>query len=168
MFEDEDWKIAVEDSRFRHNAILALIYSVNNQALGLLRLYSVIALAAATGAVSSLSLPNEVPSSVGWELAAMTLVLVWASWQCFRALEVADLRLPGRDAEFWLRAADGNGGRGQFARQYLEASKKGYQNNKRVNARQTRALRYAKLGGILSPIFAIAVGAASAAIQYYL
>ena len=54
MFENDDWKLAIEDTRFRQNAIVALISSSNNQALGLIRLFSVIALATATGAVSPL------------------------------------------------------------------------------------------------------------------
>ena len=119
MFDNDDWKLAIEDTRFRQNAIVALIYSSNNQALGLLRLFSVIALATATGAVTSLA-AGEFSPAVGWELLSLTLVLVWSSWQCFRALEVGDIDLPGRDAEFWLLAADSGNDRPTFSRHYLE------------------------------------------------
>jgi hypothetical protein len=54
---------------------------------------------------------GEFSPEVGWELASLTLVLVWSSFQCFRALEIGDIDLPGRDAEFWLAAADSGNNR---------------------------------------------------------
>ncbi|MDR6635806.1 hypothetical protein J2X72_004620 [Phyllobacterium sp. 1468] len=164
MFENDDWKLAIEDTRFRQNAIVALISSGNNQALGLLRLFSVIALATATGAVTSLA-AGEFSPTVGWELASLTLVLVWSSWQCFQALEVGDIDLPGRNAEFWLLAADNENDRPTFSRQYLEIFKERYRTNHRVSERQARALRKAKLGGIIAPLIGIAVGAVLAFFQ---
>ncbi|MBB3146324.1 hypothetical protein FHS21_002739 [Phyllobacterium trifolii] len=166
MFENDDWKLAIEDTRFRQNAIVALISSSNNQALGLLRLFSVIALATATGAVTSLA-AGEFSPTVGWELASLTLVLVWSSWQCFQALEVGDIDLPGRNAEFWLLAADNENDRPTFSRQYLEIFKERYQTNRRVSERQARALRKAKLGGIIAPLIGIGVGALLAFFQAY-
>jgi hypothetical protein len=35
MFENDDWKLATEDTRLRQNAIVAFIYSSNNQVLDL-------------------------------------------------------------------------------------------------------------------------------------
>ncbi len=166
MFDNDDWKLAIEDTRFRQNAIVALIYSSNNQALGLLRLFSVIALATATGAVTSLA-AGEFSPAVGWELLSLTLVLVWSSWQCFRALEVGDIDLPGRDAEFWLLAADNGNDRPAFSRHYLEVFRERYRTNRIVSERQARALRKAKLGGIIAPLIGIAVGAVLAFFQIY-
>lgn len=87
------------------------------------------------------------------------MVLVWASWQCFRALEVGDIDLPGRDAEFWLANADSGNDRPTISRRYLEVFKERHQTNRSVSERQTRALRRAKLGGIIATLIGTGVGA---------
>lgn len=102
---------------------------------------------------------GEVSPEVGWEVASLTLVLVWASWQCFRALEVGDIDLPGRDAEFWLANADSGNDRPTISRRYLEVFKERHQTNRSVSERQTRALRRAKLGGIIATLIGTGVGA---------
>ncbi|GEM_PF-2273648 len=166
-FKDDDWKIAIEDARFRHNAVLGLIYAADNQAMGLLRLYLTIALATSTGAASSLLEGSKIPPTIGFSLLAVTATLIWSSWQCFKTIEVADINMPGRGAEFWLWAADNNIERKKYAYEYLKTLAEKHKLNNQINNRQTRALRRAKLGGISSPVIAFIAGAITTVLQWY-
>lgn len=159
MLDKDDWKIALEDARYRHNAILGLIHAADNQALALMRLYVTIGTAAAAGAVSTL--PSQISIPLTCSLVGAASMLAFGAWQCFSVIAGADINLPGRGADFWLWAAGTNKDRVEVFKEYLTTLAEKHQTNNRLNERQTKILRRAKLSGILSPIVALVFGGAA-------
>lgn len=158
MLTDDTWKTAIEDARYRHNAVVQLVYAADNQALGLLRLFVTVGLAAAAGAASRITIADTFDPLM-WSLGAGATALGIAALYCLKAMASADINLPGRGAEFWLWAADIKGGQDEIFRQYLETLKEKHAVNNTLNERQTSALYWAKLGGALSPLVALLAAA---------
>ncbi|RUZ54102.1 hypothetical protein, partial [Mesorhizobium sp. M7A.F.Ca.CA.004.05.2.1] len=158
MLNPDDWKLAIEDARFRHNALVGLIIASDNQALALMRLFLTVATATGAGFASVIVPHTLIQTPLAWSLAAATLAMVYSAWQCFRVISPRIINLPGRGADFWLWAADATGTREEVFRQYLKVLAEKHEINKSVNESQASALRWAKLGGILSPMVALVVG----------
>ncbi len=168
MLEKDDWKLALEDARHRHNAILGLIHAADNQALALMRLYMTLGSAAAAGAVSVFSLQPSVAVPVASALASAVGVLAYGAFKCFSVLDTASVNLPGRGAEFWLWAANERIERVEVFKNYLTTLSEKHRINNEVNDKQTASLRRAKLAGIFTPIAALIAGATAALAQYFL
>lgn len=163
MLEKDDWKIAVEDARVRHSAVVGLIYFTDSQAVNLLRLYVTIASASAAGAITSFASDvSALPVAVGWGLAVATLAFVTASYFCFLAMTPASINLPGRDAEFWLWAMRPDIERTEVFKAYLANLKEKTEINNSVNLCGSKYLTHAKQMGMAAPLFALVVGVLAA------
>ena len=158
MLNPDDWKVAIEDARTRHKAIVDLIYFTEQQAMGLLRLYITLAVAAASAAIAAWSKGSVVPPEVGVALATSSIILVLGSWYCFKAMETAEINMPGRDAEFWIWANHEDVPQYQILEKYLEELQEKHALNRGVNVSSARAFHNAKLTGVSVPIGALAAG----------
>lgn len=162
VLSEDDWKIAIEDARLRHGAVVNLIYFTDTQAMALLRLSVTIGIASASGAIAGLARDYLVPKPLGWALAAATMALAAGSWFCLRAMRTSKINLPGRGADFWLWAAGPEVNRENAFRVYLENLKEKHIDNNKLNIRNSFALRCAKIiCGVVAPLAALAVGCAA-------
>jgi hypothetical protein len=151
----ENWKVAIEDARHRHAAVVNLIYFTDNQAMALLRLYVTVGVAAAAGGAAVLSPNGVIPVVVGWALIAVVVVLGIGSAFCLIAMQAVPLNLPGRGAEFWLWAMDEAIDGAQASRNYLENLEKKQGQNNVLNKRTSKALARARLCGSVAPVAAL-------------
>jgi len=166
MLEKDDWKLALEDARHRHNAILGLIHAADNQALTLMRLYVTLGSAAAAGAVAMFSAQPRVAVPLVCALASAIATLAYGTFKCFSVINSAGVNLPGRGAEFWLWAADERVQRVEVFKSYLRELAEKHKVNNSLNESQTASLGRAKLAGIWTPLAALVVGSSAALIQY--
>ena len=166
MLEKDDWKFALEDARFRHNALMQLIYSGDNQALVLLRLFLTMSLAAAGGALSVFLDSWSLPIEVAYSLSAASLLLLSAAIACTFAIMGEPVNLPGRGADFWLWAADKTVEREEVFQSYLRNLNEKHQVNRRRNDKQANALLAAKIGGLTALPVAVLVGATTYVIRH--
>lgn len=158
MLKDDDWKLALEDARFRHNALMQLLYINDGQAVTLLRLYLTMTIAAA-GAAASIFLGTwALPREFAWALSSAALLLIISAGCCSLATMGRGVNLPGRGAEFWLWAAREEVDREEAFRTYLTNLKEKHEVNRRRNERQANALLAGKIGGLLVVPIAFAVG----------
>lgn len=163
MLEKDDWKIALEDARARHGALVNLIYFTDAQAVNLLRLYVTIASASAAGSIASFAGNlSAMPLAVGWGLLVATILFVVGAYYCFLAMAPASINLPGRDAEFWIWAMRDDIDRIDVFREYLENLKAKTPRNQMVNIKGSSNLNHAKRLGMAAPLFALAVGGLAA------
>jgi hypothetical protein len=151
-------RIAIDDARARHAAVVALIYFTDTQAMGLLRLYATLALATASGVAASLAGNATVPRPLAWALATATVVLIAGAAFCLRAMQSGVINLPGRGASFWLWASGPNVDQAGWARAYFDNLIEKSRLNEALNLRTARALRLAKLCAVALPIAAAAAG----------
>lgn len=166
MLDKDDWKLALEDARYRHNAILGLIHAADSQAMTLMRLYVTLGSAAAAGAVAMLSAQPRVAVPLVCALASAIVTLAYGTFKCFSVINSANVNLPGRGAEFWLWAADERVQRTEVFKAYLTALADKHKVNNSLNESQTASLSRAKRVGVWTPITALVVGGAVALVQY--
>src|SRR5215218_8774741 len=145
------WKIAIEDARARHAAIVNLIYFTDTQALGLLRLYVTIGLAAASAAAAVFVNKLGIPAYLGWPLLIVTLTLSAGSWNCLQAMETSALNLPGRPPDFWLWATKEATAEHTAFAAYMENLDQKQRQNDKVNIQTSSSLTTAKLCGAATP-----------------
>lgn len=158
MLADEDLKIAIDDARARHAAIVQLIYFTDSQAMSLLNYYTTIGVAAATGAVAALSTDTILPRAAGWALASAVPFSVAAALLCFFAMRTTRINLPGREADFWIWGMNPAIDRKRVFIEYLNNLKSKNELNTRTNERTGRTLRAAKISGIAIPLISLASG----------
>lgn len=163
MTEKLDPRILVEDARYRHGAVVALITSIDAQAMRFMRLYVTIGIAAAAGAVSSFfSKSPAFPATVGWALAAAVLMLLLGTWFCFRVLAPTPISLPGRPAEFWLWSLNEGVTAQQVLVAYLENLEVKTAQNDELNRVMIKTMQNAKLAGMAAPFVALLTGVVAA------
>lgn len=161
MLEKDDWKIAIEDARFRQNALMQLIYAGDRQALSLLRLFLTLAVAAAGGALSIFLGTWSLPIEAAWALSAASALLLGSAVSCTLAIMGGAVNLAGRGAEFWLWAAEKSVTREEAFIAYLQNLEAKHETNKVRNLKQARALMVAKIGGLIATPIAAAIGASA-------
>ena len=153
MSKDDDWKIAIEDARHRHAAIVNLIYFTFRKRWDSCAFMLRLELRWQQGAAAALSSNSIIPWAAGWSLGVTAITLSVGSWFCFRAMGTVTINLPGRGAEFWLWAAKEDVGRGAVFTTYLDNLKEKHAVNNSVNERTSKALRTAKVCGMITPFF---------------
>jgi len=165
MLNDE-LKLVLDDARHRQAAMLQLIYFTDQQALGLLRLYITLGIAAATGAVAILAPGSWLPPSASLALAASALALQIGCYFCFRAMRTAEISLPGRGADFWKAALASECRLRDVMDQYLEDLEEGQGRDQLTNRQSAKALARAKLAGPAAAALALAVFIVSLAARW--
>jgi hypothetical protein len=158
MLSKDDLKMAIDDARVRHAAVVQLIYFTDQQAMSLLTFYTTVGIAAATGAVAAWAGTTVVPHAAAWALGSAVPVAFVAALFCFFAMRTSKLSLPGRDAEFWLWALEPRVKRKDVFVAYLKNLRDKNGQLARLNKRTGYALRGAKISGMLLPLIALTVG----------
>lgn len=159
MLSNDDWKIALDDARKRHEALTALILFTDTQALNLLKLYLTLGIAAASGAFAGLTSLAVIPFAVSCALIGASLLMLIGSFFCFEAMATVNVSLPGRDAEFWLWAAREDVPREEAFRAYLENLIPKSTQNRNTNRETALALNRAKMCAVLTPLAMLLAGA---------
>lgn len=161
MLNDDYLKVALDDARARQTALLQLIYFTDQQAMGLLRLYVTIGLAAAAGAAAGLGpeawLPKAVSIGLGFAAAALTI----GCFFCFLTMRTAQVGLPGRGPEFWRTAMELSD-LDHVVAQYLEELEAGQRRDRETNRRSGKSFERAKWAGISAPALALIAGLVTA------
>lgn len=155
---NDRFKIAIDDVRTRHKAVVDLIYFTDNQAMNLLRLYISIGLASSSIAIASFSNDSNIPPEVGVSLIAAVIVFIYGSYECFEAMSSASINLPGRDPDFWLWVETHRIKDDDLARTYLNQLISGSYTNDSKNKKSASHLKLAKLAGIFAIPAASATG----------
>lgn len=169
MINPDDWKIAIEDARHRHAAVIAVIYFTDSQAMALLRVYVTVGLATAAGAVASFTgSAAALPQPVGFALASATIMLAVASWFCFRAMDTTSINPPGRGAEFWLWVIEQDVARDDFARRYLQNLVTKTEANLAINKLTSSRLSRARKCAVWVPLVSLAVGVGAHWVRLYI
>jgi hypothetical protein len=152
-------KIGIEDARARHGAIVNLILSLDAQAMGLLRLYVPVAIAAGTAAIAAFSPGSSIPKPVGAALAMIALALIVASWFCFKVMRSEKINLPGRGPDFWIRAPEFE--ISEMYQAYMTELVRHQRDNNDLNKASADHLKWAKVFAILSPGLGLVIGGAA-------
>jgi hypothetical protein len=164
--DNDLFKIAIDDARNRHKAVLDLIYFTDNQAMNLLRLYVTLALAATSAIIASFGSKPAITVDLAVGLSGAVAVLFYGSWQCFKAMSSASLNLPGRDPDFWIWAAENKQTPEELSLEYLKAMVEGSASNNAHNAKSAAALRKAKLAGVIAVPVAAIIGLSAILVPY--
>lgn len=153
--DSNDARIALDDARARHAAVVALIYFTEQQAMGLLRLYTTLSLAAASAAAAGFLHTAQLPRPLQFALLGATAVLLFGAGNCLAAMKSAAISLPGRDPDFWIWATEESVTREQWIEAYLSNLNGKAKANRDLNKRSARALARAKLCAIAAPLAAL-------------
>lgn len=157
----EDMRFAMNDARERHKALVDLIGRIDQQALSMLQLYVTLAGAALTGAGVIFLSPQQptYPHAVGVGLTTFSVLLIVGTAFCVAAIWTASVNLPGRDAEFWLWAAeDGVTAEMVYSRYLSNLAERGSL-NRALNVRMSNLMSAAKIAGMAAPLVGFFVGA---------
>lgn len=159
---DSELRTVIEDARTRHAAVVGLMYATDAQAIGLLRSYVTIGIAAASGTAAGFGPSPVFDRPVAWAMLAATILVLIGAVFCLRCLRPTAVNLPGRDPDFWQWATLPNVERAQMLAAYLDNLKtKGADNFKR-NARAATELKWAKRCGLVAIGLPLLVGFAAA------
>jgi len=156
---DDEFKLVIDDARHRQTALLNLIVFTDQQALGLLRLYVTIGVAAATGAAVGFVGNDAIPFVVAGGLAGVVIALFVGIIYCYRAMQTAEIGLPGRGADFW-KAAIGQPDitYADAVSQYLSELENQQARDRHTNGITAGALKRAKWAGAAALAVALAAG----------
>jgi hypothetical protein len=158
-WHDSEFRTIIEDARTRHAAVVTLMYSSDSQAIGLLRAYSTLGIATASGALAGFGDPSSmITRPLAWGLLAAAIVLVLGAVFCFIVLRSTSINLPGRDPDFWQWAMHPDVDRSEVLVRYLENLKIKATDNQGRNAASSQALKWAKLCGVGAPATALIAG----------
>lgn len=157
-WQESEFRTIIEDARTRHGAVVTLMYHLDGQAIGLLRLYATLGIATASGALAGFGDNQIITRPLAWGLAATAVILVIGAVFCFGVLRPMKLNLPGRDPDFWQWATRRDIERAGVVASYLEALKAKAADNLRRNAISSMALTGAKACGVIAPLAALAAG----------
>lgn len=153
MLTDEQWRFALEDARTRHEAVIGLMYAVDQQATSILSLCVTLDLATASGAIAALSKDSIIPAIFVIPLIIATITFAIAAWFCFIALTPAIINMPGRDPNFWLWAnGDEPANAAEVYTSYLNDLAEQRKKNNAVNKGAAVALARAKTLCVAAPL----------------
>lgn len=161
MLNHDHLKFALDDARTRQAALVELIYSIERQAAGLLRLYVTLGLTSASAGTAILFGTFAAPRAVGFGLLGVVATLLAGSWCCFRAMKSASICLPGAGAEFWEWANHEHNSFEKVAAAYLENLREKQKRDVKLNKSTASSLAMAKRLGVLTPLVALAVACAA-------
>lgn len=157
-WQESEFRTIIEDARARHSAVVTLMYHLDQQAIGLLRLYATLGVATASGALAGFGGSQIVTLPMAWALAFTAIVLIIGAALCFFVLRPTRLSLPGRDPDFWEWAIRPDVERLQVVSSYLETLKQKAKENKGRNRLSAFALFGAKACGFIAPLVALTGG----------
>jgi hypothetical protein len=156
---ESEFKVIIEDARTRHAAVITLMYSLDAQALALLRLYATVGIATGSGAVAGLiESTTAIPRPLAWSLLSITVVLTIGSVLCLLCLRSIRINLPGRDPDFWQWAINSDTTSSQVLLAYLENLKIKAADNLSSNFISSQALKWAKACCVVAPLVGVVVG----------
>lgn len=162
MLTTEDRRFAVDDARRKHQAIVDLIAAGDRQAIGFLQLYIALAVAAlSSGAAALLSQAVAVPRPISVGLIGFGLTIALAALATLVVLWPSNIRLAGREPEFWEWAEQNQVSMDQTLRAYLVQIGEDIAINRRTNARMGRAMLLAKCLGAMAPVIGAISGEAA-------
>jgi hypothetical protein len=156
--ERDEFRTIIEDTRARHGALVALIYATDAQALSLLRLFTTLAMATASGAIAAVASVSKYYVPLAASLSAATVIFVIGAALCLVALRAARVSLPGRKADFWKWAVNPKIKKAKVLSAYLAEAEKQYTLDQRLNVTASTALKWAKVCTASAPILALLVG----------
>lgn len=157
--EHDEFRTIIEDMRARHGALVALIYATDGQALSLLRLFTTLAMATASGAIAAFVSVSKYSVPLAASLSAAAVIFVIGAALCLVALRAARISLPGRKADFWKWAVNNPKiKKAKVLSAYLAEAEKQYTLNQRLNVTTSTALKWAKVCTASAPILALLVG----------
>lgn len=158
----DDMRFAVDDARRKHQAVVDQIATGDRQALGFLQLYIALAVASLSGsAVILLSKANTLPRPLGFGLAAFGLAVALGAICALIVMWPSNIRLAGREPEFWQWAACDDATAEQAYQACLEQIAEDLGVNRKINDRMGKAMLRAKYLGAAAPILGAASGFAA-------
>lgn len=163
-FDDDHLKLALEDARGRHAAVIELTLFIDRQAMQLLRLFVSLAIATAGAALAGLGESAIVPPALAWGFGAAALTLVAGSVACLRTMAPAKVPLPGEGADWWLYSVDHGGSFRNVAMSYLRRTDEFTRKARTLNETSGSRMKWAKRAGWLAPLIALAAGVVYAVI----
>lgn len=173
-------KLAIDDARQRHKALIDLVLSTDRQAMTLFSFCGSICAASGSGMVAIAFGSSNVPSSAGVVLLVICVGFAIAATLCLQVMKLAPIFLPGRDPDFWEWAIDNNMDGAEIAKAYLASIAKRIEENRSVNRAMAMNLNRARqmvLGTCLAAPFSGAgwffgqeklISAAKQAANYFL
>jgi hypothetical protein len=166
MLKSDEVKLALDDVRARQIALLQLIYFTDQQAIGLLRLYVTVGVAAATAASAGFSGNSSITMAAAVALSVVALLLLIGCLYCYRAMATAKIGLPGKGPEFWTWALDHpDVNLSYVVSQYLEQTRAILEQDRDTNRVTANALKRAKQLGAAALAAALLVALVSCLIS---
>ncbi|KKX30264.1 hypothetical protein [Rhizobium sp. LC145] len=157
--QPDDFKLALDDVRARHTALVNLILFTDQKAMGVFRLYVTLGIAAGAAAAASFFRDDALLVFARWSMAMTALWLAVAAFFCFRAMSRGSINLPGRGPEFWQWAMLPQVETKSAMDAYLEELGGRQALNRRLNENTALYLDIAVTMGIATPlIIALPVG----------
>ncbi|MCQ1778231.1 hypothetical protein NOJ05_13570 [Neorhizobium galegae] len=154
--QPEDFKLALDDVRARHLALVNLILFTDQKAMAVFRLYVTIGIAAGAAAAASFFRDDGLLIFARWSMALTAIWLALGAFFCFRAMSRGSINLPGRGPEFWAWAMDPRVETRAVIDAYLAELAERQAINRRLNERTALFLDIAVTMGIATPLlFAI-------------
>ncbi|WP_267423178.1 hypothetical protein [Methylobacterium sp. GC_Met_2] len=158
MTEADLTKLALDDVRVRQKALLDLILFQDQQAMGLLRLYVTLGIAAASGSLATIFSNEAWKSALGAGLLVAVAPLSLGTAYCFRATWAASIGFPGREPNFWQWASHPDIEEGGVREAYLAQLSDSMEVNHGLNAKCATLIKWAKLCGALTPAVTVFIG----------
>jgi hypothetical protein len=155
---EDDLKIAIDDARHRHLALVNLILFTDQKAMAVFRLYVTIGIAAAAAGIAGFFRDDHLLVFARWSLLASAVTLALGAYFCFKAMSRANINLPGRGAEFWQWALDDRVSLRDAVTAYLKELESRQTSNRALNERTAAELDRAVKMGISTPAVAVVVG----------
>lgn len=165
MALDEEFRTVIEDIRVRQAALVTLIYATDTQALSLLRLFTTLAVATASGTVAAIASGSKYSLALFTAFGTSTAILVAGVFLCLSALEAARISLPGRKTDFWQWAVKHKIKKSKILDAYLLDAETQYKSNQKLNRETATTLKWAKRCAAAAPILALLAGAAVSLIK---
>lgn len=159
--EDLDLRTIIDDARARHAALVALIYSGDAQAMGLLRLYATLGIATVSGAIAGFSGTAAIATPLAAGLAGAAAVLLTGVALCLRAVRPTEINLPGRSSDFWRWALEDAVTPKDVVSAYLANLDERRPVNQQANRDAATALKWAKRCAAVAPVAAAVTAAAT-------
>jgi hypothetical protein len=153
----EDLRFACDDARKRQTAVVELIVANDRQAMALLQIYLAIASGAlsAAAAVYYNTSTLHVPKVFFAVLVGISLPMIVGIFCCILGMWPTSIRLPGREASFWVWAVEHETSPEAAYRSYLDSLAKTQAENKNLNARASAWVERAKRCGAVAPFIAL-------------
>ncbi|THK35641.1 hypothetical protein EHS39_23725 [Ensifer sp. MPMI2T] len=156
----DDFKVALDDARARHTALVNLILFTDQKAMAVFRLYVTLGIGAGITAAAGFFRDDELLQFSRWSMLATAEWLAIGALFCFRAMSRSSINLPGRGAEFWQWAMLPQHGAEDVAEAYFAELLETQKANRSLNERTASALDIAVKMGIATPLITAIAGAA--------